>query len=148
MTWRSPLLAPTWLAVAISSARENWRRRCSALMARSWPVASGWFMGSRLIPAREAAIQRDEGEYSVNIVCGHVDFSPPAGVSPRHGMDYAGGIVPGVTAMTYLVADDLPTMPAGERFRALLARPGILRMPGAHNGQAALQAKRSEEHTS
>ena len=29
--------------------------------------------------------------------------------------------------MTYLVADDLPTAPAGERFRALLARPGILR---------------------
>jgi methylisocitrate lyase len=43
--------------------------------------------------------------------------------------------------MTYLVAADLPTTPAGERFRALLARPGILRMPGAHNGQAALQAK-------
>ena len=34
-----------------------------------------------------------------------------------------------------------PTAPAGERFRALLARPGILRMPGAHNGQAGLQAK-------
>src|SRR5271156_3761502 len=44
-------------------------------------------------------------------------------------------------AMTYLVADDLPTDPAGERFRALLARPGILQMPGAHNGMAALQAK-------
>src|SRR6185312_11208838 len=44
-------------------------------------------------------------------------------------------------AMTYLVAADLPTAPAGERFRALLARPGILQMPGAHNGQAALQAK-------
>ena len=43
--------------------------------------------------------------------------------------------------MTYLVADDLPNAPAGERFRDLLARPGILRMPGAHNGQAALQAK-------
>src|ERR1700734_3147084 len=43
--------------------------------------------------------------------------------------------------MTYLVADDLPSTPAGDRFRALLARPGILRMPGAHNGQAALQAK-------
>src|SRR4051794_24436666 len=38
--------------------------------------------------------------------------------------------------MTYLVADDLPTVPAGERFRALLARPGILQLPGAHNGQA------------
>ena len=43
--------------------------------------------------------------------------------------------------MTYLVADDLPTAPAGERFRALLAKPGILQMPGAHNGMAALQAK-------
>ena len=32
--------------------------------------------------------------------------------------------------MTYLVAADLPTAPAGERFRALLARPGILQMPG------------------
>ncbi len=43
--------------------------------------------------------------------------------------------------MTYLVADDLPTAPAGERFRALLARGGIVQMPGAHNGLAALQAK-------
>jgi methylisocitrate lyase len=43
--------------------------------------------------------------------------------------------------MTYLVADDLPTVPAGDRLRALLARPGILQMPGTHNGQAALQAK-------
>ena len=42
--------------------------------------------------------------------------------------------------MTYLVATDLPTAPAGERFRALLVRPGILQMPGAHNGMAALQA--------
>ncbi len=45
--------------------------------------------------------------------------------------------------MTYLVAADLPREPAGERFRALLARPGILRMPGAHNGMAALQAKQA-----
>jgi methylisocitrate lyase len=43
--------------------------------------------------------------------------------------------------MPYLVADDLPKVPAGERFRALLERPGILQMPGAHNGLAALQAK-------
>ncbi len=43
--------------------------------------------------------------------------------------------------MTYLVAADLPTTPAGERFRALLARPQILQAPGAHNGQAALQAR-------
>jgi methylisocitrate lyase len=43
--------------------------------------------------------------------------------------------------MTYLVAEDLPSVPAGDRLRALLARPGILQMPGTHNGQAALQAK-------
>jgi methylisocitrate lyase len=43
--------------------------------------------------------------------------------------------------MTYLVAADLPTTPAGERFCRLLARPSILRVPGAHNGQAGLQAK-------
>ena len=45
--------------------------------------------------------------------------------------------------MTYLVAADCPSVPAGERFRALLARDGILQMPGAHNGLAALQAKRA-----
>ncbi len=43
--------------------------------------------------------------------------------------------------MTYLVASDLPSAAAGERFRALLSRPGILQMPGAHNGMAALQAR-------
>jgi methylisocitrate lyase len=43
--------------------------------------------------------------------------------------------------MPYLVADDLPSAPAGVRFRALLERPGILQMPGTHNGLAALQAK-------
>ena len=43
--------------------------------------------------------------------------------------------------MPYLVARDLPSDPAGNRFRALLDRPEILRMPGAHNGMAALQAK-------
>jgi methylisocitrate lyase len=43
--------------------------------------------------------------------------------------------------MTYLVAADLPATPAGERFRSLLARPSILQLPGAHNGQAALQAR-------
>ena len=43
--------------------------------------------------------------------------------------------------MPYLVAADLPTVPAGQRFRALLERPGILPMPGTHNGMAALQAK-------
>jgi methylisocitrate lyase len=43
--------------------------------------------------------------------------------------------------MTYLVAADLPALPGGDRLRALLAQPGILQMPGAHNGQASLQAK-------
>ncbi len=43
--------------------------------------------------------------------------------------------------MSYLIGADCPTQPAGERFRALLARGGILGMPGTHNGQAALQAK-------
>ena len=43
--------------------------------------------------------------------------------------------------MTYLVGDDLATEPAGERFRALLERPGILQLPGAYNGLSALQAK-------
>jgi methylisocitrate lyase len=45
--------------------------------------------------------------------------------------------------MPYLVADDLPAAPAGERFRALLAQGGILQIPGTHNGQAALQAKQA-----
>lgn len=43
--------------------------------------------------------------------------------------------------MPYLVADDLPPESAGKRFRAALARPGIWQLPGAHNGQAAKQAK-------
>lgn len=45
--------------------------------------------------------------------------------------------------MPYLVADDLPHTSAGKRFRAALARPGIYRLPGAHNGHAAIQAKRA-----
>jgi len=43
--------------------------------------------------------------------------------------------------MTYLIADDLPQENAGRRFRKALNEPGILRLPGAHNGQSALQAK-------
>jgi methylisocitrate lyase len=43
--------------------------------------------------------------------------------------------------MPYLVSADLPALTAGARFRALLERPGILQMPGTHNGLAALQAK-------
>ena len=43
--------------------------------------------------------------------------------------------------MPYLLAEDLPTESAGKRFRAALARPGIYKLPGAHNGQAAIQAR-------
>lgn len=43
--------------------------------------------------------------------------------------------------MPYLVSADLPTTSAGGRFRALLNRPQILQLPGAHNGHAAIQAK-------
>src|SRR6267378_8664525 len=43
--------------------------------------------------------------------------------------------------MPYLVANELPKEPAGQRLRALLNRPGILQMPGAHNGHAALQVR-------
>src|ERR1700748_2564058 len=43
--------------------------------------------------------------------------------------------------MPYLVADDLPRTSAGQRFRELLARPGILQLPGTHNGLASQQAK-------
>ena len=46
--------------------------------------------------------------------------------------------------MPYLVASDLPTEPAGQRFRAMVeaaAGSGIVQIPGAHNGMAALQAK-------
>jgi len=48
--------------------------------------------------------------------------------------------------MSYLVAADVPAEPAGDRFRKLVEgrgidRGGILQIPGAHNGMAALQAK-------
>ncbi|MCK1288974.1 methylisocitrate lyase [Bradyrhizobium sp. 44] len=43
--------------------------------------------------------------------------------------------------MTYLVAAELSRESAGQRFRALLKRSGILQLPGAHNGMAALQAR-------
>lgn len=43
--------------------------------------------------------------------------------------------------MPYLVADELPREPAGRRFRASLEQPGIYRLPGAHNGHAAIQAR-------
>jgi len=44
----------------------------------------------------------------------------------------------------YLVGRSLPAQPAGERFASLIRRGGILRLPGAHNGLAALQAKRQD----
>jgi methylisocitrate lyase len=43
--------------------------------------------------------------------------------------------------MTYLIGATYPTVPAGIRFRELLARPGIVQIPGTHNGQAAMQAR-------
>ncbi len=43
--------------------------------------------------------------------------------------------------MTYLVADDLVSEPAGLRFRRLVERPGILQLPGAYNGLSSLQAR-------
>jgi methylisocitrate lyase len=43
--------------------------------------------------------------------------------------------------MPYLIADELPKESAGKRFREALSRPGIYQLPGAHNGQAAIQAK-------
>src|SRR5882672_7948924 len=46
--------------------------------------------------------------------------------------------------MPFLVGADLPNKPAGERFRALLARPHILQIPGAHTGMASLLAKAAD----
>ncbi|MBJ6988990.1 methylisocitrate lyase [Devosia sp. MC521] len=43
--------------------------------------------------------------------------------------------------MPYLISAELPRESAGSRFRALLDRPQILQLPGAHNGQAAIQAR-------
>ena len=43
--------------------------------------------------------------------------------------------------MAYLTGSVAASASAGERFRALLGRPEILQMPGAHNGLAALQAR-------
>ena len=45
--------------------------------------------------------------------------------------------------MSYLVAADSSSAAPGQRFRALLAQPEILQMPGAHNGLAAIQARRA-----
>ena len=45
--------------------------------------------------------------------------------------------------MTWLTSDFWQSAPAGERFAELLRRPGILRIPGAHNAMAGLLAKRA-----
>jgi methylisocitrate lyase len=45
--------------------------------------------------------------------------------------------------MIYLVEAERPQDSPGARFRALLARPGIIQMPGAYNGLAARQAARA-----
>ncbi|HQT39831.1 MAG TPA: methylisocitrate lyase [Acidocella sp.] len=43
--------------------------------------------------------------------------------------------------MTYLLGRDIAHVSAGARFRSLLERPGILGIPGTHNGIASQQAK-------
>ena len=45
--------------------------------------------------------------------------------------------------MPYVIGADVPEEPAGHRFARLLERPGILQMPGAHNGMAGLLAKKA-----
>jgi methylisocitrate lyase len=43
--------------------------------------------------------------------------------------------------MTWLVAENWDPTPMGERFQALLDKPGIVKAPGAHNAMAGLLAK-------
>ncbi|MBN9061995.1 MAG: methylisocitrate lyase [Rhizobiales bacterium 65-9] len=43
--------------------------------------------------------------------------------------------------MPYLVGSEISDAPAGRRFRSFVDRGGLLRLPGAHNGMAAIQAK-------
>jgi methylisocitrate lyase len=45
--------------------------------------------------------------------------------------------------MPFLVADDLPAIPPGQRLRDLLSRGACLGIPGAHNALAGLMAKRA-----
>jgi methylisocitrate lyase len=45
--------------------------------------------------------------------------------------------------MIYLAGSEKDKLPAGRRFRQLLSQPGIIQMPGAHNGLAARQAARA-----
>jgi methylisocitrate lyase len=48
-----------------------------------------------------------------------------------------------ISDMPYVIGADVPEEPAGHRFARLLERPGILQMPGAHNGMAGLLAKQA-----
>ena len=43
--------------------------------------------------------------------------------------------------MTYLIGATQPDQPGGVRFRDLVNQPGILQLPGTHNGMAAIQAR-------
>jgi methylisocitrate lyase len=43
--------------------------------------------------------------------------------------------------MPYLIGNNRSKTPAGLQFRELVARGGVLCLPGAHNGMAALQAR-------
>ena len=45
--------------------------------------------------------------------------------------------------MIYLIDAERPSHPPPQRLRALMARPGIIQMPGAYNGLAARQAART-----
>jgi len=45
--------------------------------------------------------------------------------------------------VTWLTAADLENEPAGERLAKLMAQPGIVRIPGAHNAVAGLLARRA-----
>ena len=45
--------------------------------------------------------------------------------------------------MTWLTERDRDARPAGDRLAALWARPGIVRLPGAHDPLAALLARRA-----
>jgi methylisocitrate lyase len=45
--------------------------------------------------------------------------------------------------MIYLTETGSSTIPPGQRFRQLLSQPGIIRLPGAHNGLAARQAAKA-----
>ena len=42
---------------------------------------------------------------------------------------------------TWLERDTTELAPAGKRLAALMQKPGIIRMPGAHNAMAGLLAK-------